>query len=198
MFNLVIASVGGQGGLTLSRILADAAVRSGYSVRTAETLGMAQRGGSVQSFVRIGEVVRSPIFPLGTADALVGLEALEAVRASVYIKKGGLIMVDPIRKDTLTTLTKTEVYPPLEELMAELTRTGGHIYSVAASAESSSLGSPKSANVLMLGAFSTHFNLLSSSALEESIGRVLGSKGSSALHAFRRGLEMAQKDSLSP
>jgi indolepyruvate ferredoxin oxidoreductase beta subunit len=192
LFNLIIAGVGGQGGLTLSRIIADAAIRTGYSVRTGETLGMAQRGGSVLSFVRIGKAVRSPLIALGAADALVGLEALEAARASTYVKAGGLILVDPIMKDTLTTLTKGDVYPPLEVLMKRLAATGGLVHAVPASAESSRLGNPKSANVLMLCAFCAYVDILPVSSLEESIVRVLGSRGDPAVKVFRQGIEIAR------
>lgn len=198
MFNLVIAGVGGQGGLTLSRIIADSAVHAGYSIRTGETLGMAQRGGSVISFVRIGKAVRSPLFALRTADALLGLEALEAVRASTYVKRGGLILVDPIMKDTLTTLTNRDVYPPLKELMERLAATGGLVHSIPASAESSRLGNPKSANVLMLGAFCAYVDILSVASVEESITRVLGSRGAPAVRVFRKGIEIARMNQERP
>jgi Pyruvate/2-oxoacid:ferredoxin oxidoreductase gamma subunit len=98
----------------------------------------------------------------------------------------------------MTTLTKTETYPPLEELMAELTKTGGHVLRVAALAESTSMGIPKSANVLMLGAFCAHFSLIPPSMMEGSVGRVLGTKGTSAILAFKRGFEMAQEGLPSP
>jgi indolepyruvate ferredoxin oxidoreductase beta subunit len=192
MFNLVIAGVGGQGGLTLSRIVADAAVYAGYSVRTGETLGMAQRGGSVLSFVRIGNTVRSPLFAFRKADALIGLEALEAVRASAYVKTGGLILVDPVMEDTLTTLTKRDVYPPLQELMKGLAATGGLVRQIPASAESSRLGNPKAANVLMLGAFCAYADILPVSEVEESILRVLGARGAPGVSMFRRGVEIAR------
>jgi indolepyruvate ferredoxin oxidoreductase beta subunit len=198
VFNLIIAGVGGQGSLTLSRIMADAAIHSGYSVRTGETLGMAQRGGSVLSFVRIGKAVRSPLFALRTADALLGLEALEAVRASAYIKVGGLILVDPIMKDTLTTLMNRDIYPPLKGLMERLDTTGSFVHLIPASAESSRLGNPKSANVLMLGAFCSHIDILPVSIVEESIVRVLGSRGAPAIKVFRKGMEIAQKNSDRP
>jgi len=88
--NILIASVGGQGGLTLSRIIAEASVIQGLSVRTGETLGMAQRFGSVLSFVRVGERVLSPIFGRGEADYLLGLELVETLRAIEYLRDSGL------------------------------------------------------------------------------------------------------------
>jgi indolepyruvate ferredoxin oxidoreductase beta subunit len=178
--------------------MADAAIRIGYSVRTGETLGMAQRGGSVLSFVRIGKAVRSPLIASGAADALVGLEALEAARASPYVKAGGLILVDPVMKDTLTTLTREDVYPSLEVLMERLAATGGLVHAVPASSEASRLGNLKSANVLMLGAFCAYIDILPVPSLEESIVRVLGPKGAPAIDVFRHGIEIARANKSNP
>mgnify|MGYP001773234268 CR=1 FL=1 len=74
--NILIASVGGQGGLTLGRILAVASILQGLSVKTSETLGMAQRYGSVVGYVRIGEKIYSPLFGPGEADYLLGLSLI--------------------------------------------------------------------------------------------------------------------------
>ncbi|HVP23870.1 MAG TPA: indolepyruvate oxidoreductase subunit beta [Conexivisphaerales archaeon] len=187
-YNLLIASVGGQGGLTLSETLAVAAVNAGFSVRTGETLGMAQRGGSVQSFVRIGKDVRSPLFPQGTADALLALEGLEAARSAPYVKKGALVLVDPAVRQTITTLTKKEKYPPLGEILSALRERSSNLYVVRAQEEAASMGSPKSANVYMLGAFCSLSNLLPTSAVEKAIESVLGRKAKPAIDVFNRGL----------
>jgi indolepyruvate ferredoxin oxidoreductase beta subunit len=189
-YSLVIAGVGGQGGLTLSRILADAAVRTGHSVRTGETLGMAQRGGSVLSFIRIGQHVRSPLLSPGTADALIGLEVVEAVRASPFLMQGGLTLVDPIMKATLTTLTQREKYPELGFLMEKLKESGGDVHVVHACAESSKLGFPESANTMMLGAFCACTDILPVDAVRESVVEVLGPRCEKPLKAFKRGEEM--------
>jgi indolepyruvate ferredoxin oxidoreductase beta subunit len=189
-FNLLIVGVGGQGGLTLSRILAQAAVFSGLSVRTGETLGMAQRGGSVQSFVRIGKDVRSPIFSQGGADALIGLEALEAARAAPYLRAGSLALVDFLIREPLTTLTRKQSYPPVAELMAIISSTGCTVREIHAHAEASRLGSARSANALMLGAFCKCTELLPISSVETAIETVLTTKSGPAIRAFRRGLEI--------
>jgi Pyruvate/2-oxoacid:ferredoxin oxidoreductase gamma subunit len=96
--NILIASVGGQGGLTLARVLAEAAVMSGWSVRTGETLGMAQRYGSVVSYVRLGlgVEVRSPTFTPGEADYLLGLELFESLRNIHYLSENGVFKKHPL------------------------------------------------------------------------------------------------------
>ena len=79
-YNILISSVGGQGGITLARILSNAALTQGLNVRIGETLGMAQRGGAVQSHVRVGTSVYGALIRRGGADVLIALEPSEAVR----------------------------------------------------------------------------------------------------------------------
>ncbi|MDR0324210.1 MAG: 2-oxoacid:acceptor oxidoreductase family protein, partial [Treponema sp.] len=92
-FNCLIAGVGGQGTVLASKLIAAAAMKSGFSVRTTETIGMAQRGGSVVSHVRIGDDIFSPLIPVGRADALVAFEPGEAVRQLPFLKDGGVLIV---------------------------------------------------------------------------------------------------------
>jgi len=92
--DLVVAGVGGQGVLALSRVIGVAALMEGYDVKIAEVHGMAQRGGSLVTHVRIGGAVLSPLVPRFSADVLVSLEALEAARHLVLLKPGGLLVTD--------------------------------------------------------------------------------------------------------
>jgi len=89
----MIAGVGGQGTVLASKLIAAAAIKRGYDVRTTETIGMAQRGGSVVSHVRIGENICSPLIPPGTAQALIAFEPAEAVRQLPYLCADGLVIV---------------------------------------------------------------------------------------------------------
>ena len=91
-FNCLIAGVGGQGTVLASRLLAAAAMKRGVDVRTTETIGMAQRGGSVVSHVRAGDNIFSPLLPLGSADVLIGFEPTEAIRQLKYLKAGGKLI----------------------------------------------------------------------------------------------------------
>jgi len=92
-FNCMIAGVGGQGTVLASKLIAAAAMKRGYDVRTTETIGMAQRGGSVVSHVRVGENIYSPLIPPGKADALIAFEPAEAVRQLPYLRKDGMVIV---------------------------------------------------------------------------------------------------------
>jgi indolepyruvate ferredoxin oxidoreductase beta subunit len=89
----MIAGVGGQGTVLASKLIAAAAMKNGYDVRTTETIGMAQRGGSVVSHVRIGENIFSPLIPLGKAHILAAFEPAEAVRQLQFLDEQGLLIV---------------------------------------------------------------------------------------------------------
>ena len=91
-FNLMIAGVGGQGTVLASKLIAAAAMKKGFDVRTTETIGMAQRGGSVFGHVRIGESLFSPLIPMGKANAILALEPAEAVRQLPYLRKDGTVV----------------------------------------------------------------------------------------------------------
>jgi indolepyruvate ferredoxin oxidoreductase beta subunit len=93
MKSCLLCGVGGQGTVLASRILAQAAMDQGMFARTAETIGMAQRGGCVVSHVRFGKNVASPLIPQGKADVIIGFEPGEAVRALPYLKKDGIVIV---------------------------------------------------------------------------------------------------------
>ncbi len=92
--NIMIVGVGGQGTLLTSRILGGLAVEGGYDVKLSEVHGMAQRGGSVVTFVRYGEKVQEPIVEEGQADVLIAFERLEALRYRQFLKKDGVIIVN--------------------------------------------------------------------------------------------------------
>jgi len=108
IFNCLIAGVGGQGTVLASKLLAAAAMKRGYDVRTTETIGMAQRGGSVVSHVRVGADIFSPLIPLGRAHVLVGFDPAEAVRQLPYLADNGkLIACDGAQE--MTEFIKTNI-----------------------------------------------------------------------------------------
>jgi len=92
IFNCMIAGVGGQGTVLASKLIAAAAMKKGFDVRTTETIGMAQRGGSVFGHIRIGENVFSPLIPLGKANIIIAFEPAEAVRQLPYLRKDGVVL----------------------------------------------------------------------------------------------------------
>lgn len=99
--NILICGVGGQGTVLASKIIAASAMDSGNAVHSAETIGMAQRGGSVTSHVRIGEAY-SPLIPYGEADMILAFEPAEAVRNLMYLKKDGIVIVNSVPAKPVT------------------------------------------------------------------------------------------------
>jgi len=121
-FNLIITGVGGQGGLTLSRIIGNAAMKEGYNVRIGETLGMSQRYGSVLSYLRFGEEVYSPLIEEGNADLMLALEPAEALRNARFLSGKSYAIVNAYPIHTATTLVGKEKYPSLEEIRNALSK----------------------------------------------------------------------------
>ena len=103
--NIMIVGVGGQGTLLTSRILGGITVRAGYDVKLSEVHGMAQRGGSVVTFVRYGSEVAEPIVEEGCADVPIAFERLEALRYAHFLKKDGVIVVNDWCIEPITVVT---------------------------------------------------------------------------------------------
>jgi indolepyruvate ferredoxin oxidoreductase beta subunit len=95
--NCLLCGVGGQGVVLASKLIAYAAMEKGLNVRTSETIGMSQRGGSVVTHVRMGETVHSPMIPKGAADVIMAFEPAEAVRNLSYLKKDGVMVVEDVK-----------------------------------------------------------------------------------------------------
>ena len=151
--NIMIVGVGGQGTLLTSRILGKLAIKAGYDVKLSEGHGMAQRGGSVVTFVRYGDKVNEPIVEEGQADVLIAFERLEALRYLHFLKKDGVVIVNDWRIDPITVVTGVAAYPEdVIETLKEKRRAIG----VEATAESKKLGAPKAFNIIVLGAAARH------------------------------------------
>ena len=130
--NIMIVGVGGQGTLLTSRILGGITVRAGYDVKLSEVHGMAQRGGSVVTFVRYGSEVAEPIVEEGCADVLIAFERLEALRYAHFLKKDGVIVVNDWRIEPITVVTGAAAYP---ENIIEKLRESHQVYAVNAMEE---------------------------------------------------------------
>ncbi len=199
VWNILIASVGGQGGLTLSRVLAVASVMDGYSVRTGETLGMAQRFGSVLSFVRIGvgKGVRSPIFEVGEADILLGLEVIEALRAISYVKPGsGVVVVSREVKPPVSSSLGLEPNPSPDELIKTLSRVREQLRDliiVPAKEIAIRIGNVRAANMVILGVLYGLLGLPSRASIVSAIKVTLRpSAVDSSIKAFNEGVKFAE------
>ena len=151
--NIMIVGVGGQGTLLTSRILGKLATGAGYDVKLSEVHGMAQRGGSVVTFVRYGEKVSEPIVEEGQADVLIAFERLEALRYLHFLKKDGVVIVNDWRIDPITVVTGVASYPEnVLDTLKEMRKT----IVVEATADAKKLGAPKAFNIIVLGAAARH------------------------------------------
>ncbi len=149
--NIILTGVGGQGTVLASKLIAAASLAKGYEVMSAETIGMAQKGGSVFSHLRVGDELYSPMIRRGTADLLLAFEPAEAVRMLPYLKPDGTLVVSshPIMPVTAalsgTDYTGSEMIEYLKREVSDI-----HVFDGAAAA--SEIGNPKALNVIMLGA----------------------------------------------
>lgn len=161
--NIMIVGVGGQGTLLTSRILGGITVHAGYDVKLSEVHGMAQRGGSVVTFVRYGEQVAEPIVEEGQADLLISFEKLEAKRYAHFLKKDGTIVVNDQRIDPITVVTGVAQYP--ENIIEELSQQF-KVYSVDAMSEALKMGNSRVFNIIVLGVAAKHMDFSKEDWLE--------------------------------
>ena len=151
MKNCMLAGVGGQGTVLASKIIAQAAMKEGLSAHTAETIGMAQRGGCVVSHVRIGADAFSPLIPKGTADVVIGFEPAEAVRCLPYLKEGGAMVVSTKAVQPVTASLSGSCYD-VEGMLAFLKERVNRLILVDGEEVCRQCGTAKVLNVAFLGA----------------------------------------------
>jgi indolepyruvate ferredoxin oxidoreductase beta subunit len=150
-FNVVACGVGGQGVLTLSRILASAAVKLGYSVRVGETLGMSQRGGIVQSFIRFGSKVLSPLIPIGGADVIVSLDYIEALRVFKYASVNSTIIINSNTIPPISVLIGEGRMPSLDDVVKVYGGVTCKVHVLDADGLAVKAGLPTATNIVLLG-----------------------------------------------
>ena len=150
-FNIVVAGVGGQGILLAAEILGTAALKEELNVRVSEIHGMAQRGGSVISNIRIGEKVLAPTILEGSADVLLGFEPLETVRNLKFTSKNTLILMndEPVSPSGLTT--KMMSYPSLDEITEKINGFTRNVVVVEAAELAKEAGSVLTRNAVLIG-----------------------------------------------
>lgn len=161
--NIMIVGVGGQGTLLTSRILGGITTKAGYDVKLSEVHGMAQRGGSVVTFVRYGEKVYEPIVEVGQADVLIAFERLEALRYCHYLKKDGVIIVNDQRIDPMTVVTNMATYP--ENIIEDLKKEH-KVISLDAMSEAKKLGNTRVFNTIIVGVAAKHMDFKKEEWLE--------------------------------
>ena len=182
--DIILAGVGGQGILTIATIIGDAATAAGLNLKQAEVHGMSQRGGDVQSNLRLStEPIHSDLIKQGAADLIISMEPMEALRYLPYLNKEGWVVTSSHPFKNIPN------YPEEEALMQEL----NNLSQVAALpiedvAKENNL--PKSANVVLLGMAAKYIEILTPEQLRESIARVFAAKGEKIVEANQQAFDL--------
>lgn len=148
--SVLIVGVGGQGTLLASRLLGSAMMDLGYDVKVSEVHGMSQRGGSVETYVRYGEKVYSPVIDPGEADIVLAFEQLEAARFLHFLKKGGVVVTNTQKIDPMPVVTGAAQYP--QGLLEAIEGQGARLLALDALSLAEQAGSVKAVNVVLIGA----------------------------------------------
>ena len=189
--DIILAGVGGQGILSIATVIGSAALQQGLHLKQAEVHGMSQRGGDVQSNLRLSsDPIFSDLIPRGGADLIVSLEPLEALRYIPYLAPEGWIITNTVPFQNIPD------YPSMDQVMGELDKLP-RVIAIDVDAISKEVGSPRSANMVLLGATAAVLNILDPDKLREGIRRIFGRKGEAIVEAnnkaFDAGLASAQK-----
>jgi len=179
-YNILLAGVGGQGLMLLSGVLGEACTINEINVVVSEQHGLAQRSGSISAHVRIGDVY-SPLIPYGSADLIIAMEAMEALRYIEYLKRDGTIITSTrvmhpvIETNTLVEKRKEQPeYVSLEAIMVQLKKWTMNIYDFDAKQLAAEVGNPRSENIVLLGAASELDEFpLNKKQLKEAVVRIV-------------------------
>lgn len=167
--NIMVVGVGGQGTLLTSRIIGKTALNAGFDVKLSEVHGMAQRGGSVVTFVRFGEKVYEPVCEEGSVDVLISFERLEALRYAHFLKKDGVMIVNDTRIDPMTVVIGAKTYP---EGILEGLKKEHKVYAINGGEIAKELGNSKVLNSVVLGLGAKHIGFTEDEWLQTLVDTV--------------------------
>lgn len=156
IINVLLVGVGGQGTILASKILTHVALAQGNEVKMSEIHGMAQRGGSVVTQVRIGENVHSPVIEAGEADFIVAFEQLEAYRWAHFLKKDGVLIVNTQKIMPLTVLIGAQTYPT--SILSDLKGRVERCLELDGLKLATEAGNAKATNVVLMGVLAKYMN----------------------------------------
>ncbi|MBQ2047049.1 MAG: indolepyruvate oxidoreductase subunit beta [Muribaculaceae bacterium] len=182
--DIILAGVGGQGILTIATIIGDAAAVAGLSLKQAEVHGMSQRGGDVQSNLRLStDEIYSDLIKEGAADLIISMEPMEALRYLTYLDKEGWVVTSSHPFKNITN------YPDDEALMNELNSLP-QVATLPIEDVAKENNMPKSANVILLGMAARYIEILTPEQLRESIARVFASKGAKVVEMNQQAFDL--------
>ncbi|MBR6539179.1 MAG: indolepyruvate oxidoreductase subunit beta [Bacteroides sp.] len=182
--DIILAGVGGQGILTIATIIGDAATAAGLNLKQAEVHGMSQRGGDVQSNLRLStEPIHSDLIKQGAADLIISMEPMEALRYLPYLNKEGWVVTSSHPFKNIPN------YPEEENLMQELNNLP-QVATLPIEDVAKENNLPKSANVVLLGMAAKYIEILTPEQLRESIARVFAAKGEKIVEANQQAFDL--------
>lgn len=189
IFSTLVAGVGGQGNLVVGQILSEAAAMQGLFPVVGQTFGASRRGGSVFTHIRMADYNVGPLIPKGHVDCLIGLEALETLRATIeYCGPKSVVIMTPTKVDTIRTMAGVDEYPNLEDIRNGIQSICKKVYLFDNTALNSIPGGERMLNTFMIGVFAgIGVGPLISDSLKRSIQTMFYDEAN--LEAFTTGLE---------
>ena len=185
--DIILCGVGGQGILSIATIIGEAAMNENLYIKQAEVHGMSQRGGDVQSNLRISsDPIASDLIPRGGADVIISMEPMEALRYLPWLKKDGWVITSS------APFVNIPNYPDMEVIKADLDKLP-HVVSIDIEKMAKDNGIARSANVILLGAAQKALGI-DYKKLENAIRRVFGRKGEAVVEANIKALALGNKE----
>ena len=183
--SIMIVGVGGQGTLLASRILGNVLGSAGYDVKVSEVHGMSQRGGDVQSNLRLStETIYSDLIQKGGADIIISMEPMEALRYVPYLAKDGVIVTSN------KPFVNIPNYPDEQALFDELKALPNNVIMLDIEAVAKDAGSARSANVVLLGMAAKYIGIISAEALRDAVATIFARKGEKVVEANLKAFDM--------
>ena len=184
--DIILSGVGGQGILSIATIIGDAATRTGLNLKQAEVHGMSQRGGEVESGLRLSDgEIYSDLVPLGSADIILSMEPMEALRYLPFLHEGGFIVT------STTPFRNIEPYP--EEAVRAAFDSRERVIALDLDAITRANAIPQSANVVLLGAAAGVIGILSPEQIEQSIRNIFAAKGEKVVEMNLKAFEIGRE-----
>ncbi len=186
--DIILCGVGGQGILSIATIIGEAATKGGIYLKQAEVHGMSQRGGDVQSNLRLStENICSDLIQQGGADMIISMEPMEALRYLPYLAKGGVIVTSN------KPFVNIPNYPEEESLFAELASLPNKVIQLDIEQVAKDAGSARSANVVLLGMAAKHIGIVSAEALRTAVATIFARKGEAVVEANLKAFDEGAK-----
>lgn len=180
--DIILSGVGGQGILSIAAVIGEAAIKNDLYMKQAEVHGMSQRGGDVQSNLRISDKpIASDLIAKGTADLIISLEPMESLRYLPFLKEDGCVVTSNV------PLINIPDYPNVDDVLAEVKKVKNHVI-LDVESIAKEVGSPRVANIVMLGA-ATPFLGISYDKIQEGIRSIFGRKGDEIVNLNLKALE---------